>query len=352
MNPSARSKEDFPNHSDSSPTFLPDICQLNAVFFLLLGTQLFALMATLIVSKSTLLDWETLGALSVYSHCIVLSCAAILCASQKRLSQKSVKTTAFVCLLIILLVSGLISSLFIAALPTEFYTNKNDLFAKTLIISAIIGGLVLRYRYLQHQWEIHRQAELRARLEALQARIRPHFLFNSMNSIASLVTIDADRAEEAILDLSELFRATLQTQKMLISVSDELDLCKRYLNIEGLRLGSRLQVEWRIESEISQFRLPPLTLQPLIENAIYHGIQPLTEGGCIRIEGYTKADTAYLLIRNPMPKKGTQHCGNQIALDNIDKRFKALFGPGALIKTSHQDDNFTVTLRFPRDDKL
>jgi two-component system sensor histidine kinase AlgZ len=168
-----------------------------------------------------------------------------------------------------------------------------------------------------------------------------------MNTIASLIAIDPDQAESAILDLSELFRSTLNNQKMLISAEEELTLCKRYLNIEGLRLGKRLRLRWDVEQSILPIKIPPLTLQPLLENAIYHGIQPLTEGGEISIHAYCKAEVAYILISNPLPKSPQEHHGNQIALNNIQQRLAAIFGSAAIIKTSHLDDQFTVTLRLP-----
>src|SRR5690606_35575629 len=134
------------------------------------------------------------------------------------------------------------------------------------------------------------------RLQALQARIRPHFLFNSMNTIASLIATDPETAEEAVLDLAEVFRATLNQWDPLVPLEQELDLCQRYLHIEQLRLGARLRVEWRIEPRARQALVPPISLQPLVENAIYHGIQPLSPGGTVQIESYIRNSLLYVLI--------------------------------------------------------
>lgn len=348
MNPGTGPKQALsPEEADAS-NFMPDLCQANAVLFLLLSTQLFALIITLITSRNALIDWEFLGLLSVYCHCIVLSCATVICQSRSWLSHYSVKWVACYGLCVTVAVSGIFSGLFTHIIPTGSLGLDDDFILRSILISALVGGILLRYFYLQHQWRIQKQAELRSRLQALQARIRPHFLFNSMNSIASLVTIDPERAEDAILDLSQLFRATLNNQKMLISAEEELDLCKRYLNIEGLRLGERLKLDWQVADEIKPARIPPLSLQPLLENAIYHGIQPLTDGGTIQLKAFCEKDSAYIMISNPFVEKASKSHGNQIALDNIRSRFTAIFGQSAVIKTSLLDACFTVTLRFPK----
>eukprot|EP01031_Cornospumella_fuschlensis_P016430 gene16430-20080_t len=147
-----------------------------------------------------------------------------------------------------------------------------------------MSALLLRYFFLQSQWRRQQQAELRARIESLQARIRPHFLFNSLNSIASLVVIDPYKAEQAVLDLSDLFRASLAKPGTLVSWAEELELSKRYLSIEQYRLGERLQLDWQVDDVPDDLPIPQLTLQPLLENALIYGIQPRIEGGLVRVE--------------------------------------------------------------------
>ncbi len=331
----------------STRLLIPDLCQIQSVLLILILTQLFAIVVALARGGEYLIDWEYLGLLSVYSHTIVLSCSGVICLSRHRLSNTSARHTGLIVLLIIVGTTYLISQLAALWLSPVFLGDSTLFVWRSVLISAILGVLLMRYFYLQFQWREQKQAELRSRLEALQSRIRPHFLFNSMNTIASLITIDPERAEEAVLDLSALFRATLQTQAMLICLREELALCRRYLNIEALRLGNRLTLEWSIQDDVDAYLIPPLTLQPLLENAIYHGIQPLTEGGTIRIEGYARNGTIYVLIRNPYDPEAEHQHGNQIALDNIRHRFLALFGEAAVLKTSQQDQQYTVTLRFP-----
>jgi len=347
MNNNAGSKPALEVANSLPESFVPNLCQSNALFFLLLSTQLFALVVALISSTHGLLNWEFLGLFSIYCHCIVLSCSAIICQSQSLLTTRSPKYLSIFCLLTICIVAAAVATLCELLIPQAKGAHTEYFIFRSVLVSAIVGGVLLRYVYLQNEWKIQKQAELRAKLEALQARIRPHFLFNSMNTIASLIAIDPDQAESAILDLSELFRSTLNNQQMLISAEEELALCKRYLNIEGLRLGKRLRLRWDVDQSILPVKIPPLTLQPLLENAIYHGIQPLTEGGEISIHAYCKTNVAYILISNPLPKSPQEHHGNQIALKNIQQRLAAIFGSAAIIKTSHLDDQFTVTLRLP-----
>ena len=347
MNNNAGSKPTLEVANSLTESFVPNLCQSNALFFLLLSTQLFATLVALIASTSGLLNWEFLGLFSVYCHSIVLSCSAIICLCQPFLAARSTKYLSIFCLITIGVVAATVAMLCEALVPQAKGAHAEYFVFRSVLVSVIVGGVLLRYVYLQNQWKIQKQAELRAKLEALQARIRPHFLFNSMNTIASLIAIDPEKAENAILDLSELFRSTLNNQEMLISAEEELALCKRYLNIEGLRLGKRLRLRWDIETNIQLVKIPPLTLQPLLENAIYHGIQPLTEGGEIHIHAYCKAQVAYILISNPLPKAPHEHHGNQIALNNIQQRLATIFGSAAVIKTSHLDDQFTVTLRLP-----
>ncbi len=325
--------------------FIPDLCQLNAVFFLLVLTQVFAVVIAVIVSSDRLLGWEFLGLLSMFCHAIVLSCAALTCQLRPLYEKLPAAGVVGFFLAITLSVTALYGWLFIKLLPNEL--NATLFLYKSMLITAILSVLALRYFYLQHQWRVQKQAELKARLQALQARIRPHFLFNSMNSIAGLIGIDPEKAEDAILDLSELFRATLNNQKMLVPLSEELGLCKRYLNIEGLRLGERLTTEWDVASGVTGAMIPPLSLQPLFENAIYHGIQPRVEGGCIKVQAYEQKDWLYILISNPSDNQASKHKGNHIALDNIRSRLSALFAQRAVIKTSFLDGEFTVTLRLP-----
>ncbi|WP_369600144.1 histidine kinase [Hahella sp. SMD15-11] len=216
------------------------------------------------------------------------------------------------------------------------------------LVGLILFGLLMRYLYLGALARVQQQAALNARLDALQARIRPHFLFNSLNSIVSLISRAPAQAEEALLDLSELFRAALQESRTLVPASEELRLGRSYLNMEALRLGERLTLDWQVPALPPQARLPALSLQPLLENAIYHGIQPLPEGGTIRVQVEIRRGYLYVVISNTWrPEAAGETAGNRMAWGNIEARLQACFGPRAVLKQSQQGEWFTVTLRVP-----
>ena len=145
-----------------------------------------------------------------------------------------------------------------------------NLLIRDMLIALVLGGIALRYFYLSQLLQRQSEAELQARIEALQARIRPHFLFNSMNIIASLIPVDAEKAEQVVEDLSELFRASLNTDAQLVPLADELSICRKYASIEQLRIGERLQMDWNVLEPLPAVKVPALCLQPLLENAIYH----------------------------------------------------------------------------------
>jgi two-component system sensor histidine kinase AlgZ len=340
--------------------FIPDLCRVQAVFVLLLLTELVCFLFTLVRPMDYGIDWQYLGLISIFGLWNVFSCAAMLCLLRTTLSRLRTTSAAIIAYTIILLSVTVYSALALHFFQLEQVDAPLLFFLRNLAIAAIIGGIVLRYFYLEHQRRAQKQAELRAKLEALQSRIRPHFLFNSLNSIAGLIMVDPQKAEDAILDLSELFRATLRTDQLLIPLQEELEMCQKYLNIEQLRLGDRLQQHWHIELTTPRLRIPPLTLQPLAENAVYHGIQPLPAGGIITIEAYEKGDFVYILIANPAPTNSQEksrhdfdddqkpHQGNKMAYGNIENRIMAIFGQQAVLKTSISDGIYTVTLRIPR----
>jgi two-component system sensor histidine kinase AlgZ len=183
----------------------------------------------------------------------------------------------------------------------------------------------------------------------LQARIRPHFLFNSLNSIASLVVIDPLKAEQAVLDLSDLFRASLANPGSLVPWSEELELAKRYLSIEHYRLGERLQLQWEVVDVPNDLPSPQLTLQPLLENALIYGIQPRIEGGLVRVEASYTDGVFQLCVSNPYEAQHEQppSRGTRQALGNIDARLAALFGPRASLSVERRDGRHFTCLRYP-----
>jgi two-component system sensor histidine kinase AlgZ len=231
---------------------------------------------------------------------------------------------------------------------TWFPQNRWYFLSSNVVVGTIMTGLALRYFYVSHQWQRNVESEARTRIHALQARIRPHFLFNSMNTIAELTRTNPKAAEAAVENLSDLFRASLADSQKLIPLAQELEITRVYQEMEQQRLGDRLIVRWQLDGLPQQARIPSLTLQPLLENAIYHGVEPLPDVGVVEIEGRRKGDMIYLSVRNPLPiKKFKSEAGNQIALENIRERLELAFGSSASLSRAIDQTHYQVSIAFP-----
>jgi two-component system sensor histidine kinase AlgZ len=217
-------------------------------------------------------------------------------------------------------------------------------------ICVIVTALLLRYFFITHQWQKHVRAEAASRIEALQARIRPHFLFNSMNTIAALTRSDPARAEEAVEDLADLFRATLRDSYSPLRLKEELELTRIYQRIEALRLGDRLHVTWDVAALPMRALVPGLTIQPLLENAIYHGIEPLEHGGTVTVSGRVVGGEIEVVVQNPVASErpaGGERQGNRLALDNIRQRLALAYGARGSLAVEQSPEEYRVTVRFP-----
>lgn len=186
-----------------------------------------------------------------------------------------------------------------------------------------------------------------ARLIALSARIRPHFLFNSLNAILGTIRADPRIAEDALESLSELFRALLQDPKELVSLSEELALCRQYLSLEKLRLGHRLRVRWDIDRCPPDAQIPPLVLQPLLENAVYHGIEPSPVPEEISIRLVSDGKIIAIELINPLSTTNQASSGNQIALQNIRDRLAILYGNSAVLTSEMRIDKYVTRIILP-----
>lgn len=189
-----------------------------------------------------------------------------------------------------------------------------------------------------------------ARLMALSARIRPHFLFNSLNAVLGIMREDPRRAERALEELSDLFRVLMRENRDLVTLGDELALCRQYIALETLRLGERLSVRWQTDGCPADARVPPLMLQPLLENAVYHGVEPLAGNGEVRVSVQRAGGDVVVEIDNPAPSRdgATGHgSGNRMALDNIRERLMLFFDLEAQLEAGEQDGLYRVRIRFP-----
>ena len=189
-------------------------------------------------------------------------------------------------------------------------------------------------------------AETTARLAELQSRIRPHFLFNTLNTALTLVRLDPAKAEGVLEDLAELFRVAIGDTAESVSLAEEVELAQRYLDIEQIRFGSRLHVSWELDAEAGLARVPPLLLQPLVENAVRHGVEPSAEGGVIRIRTRVKVGRAVLSIANSVPKEVSRP-GNGMALKNVRERLRLMHDVAAQFETRQEADVFRVQIVVP-----
>jgi len=342
---------------NSKRGFIPNLCDVSAVFLLMLIVELLSLLLALApVNREGF--WERLALISFFAQWLGLVNASLLCLLKNWLNTQTALVCSLVSFTLMMFTSILFSALAVymsAELGLSLIENESAIhyfFARNLAISGIIYVVVLRYFYVQHQWRANLQARSHAQLQALKARIRPHFLFNSMNTIASLVHIDADKAEKAVEDLSDLFRASLQ-EEIGHTLQNELDLVASYLDIEHLRLDQRLAVEWQLDDEVMalavETEVPSLCLQPLAENAIYHGVEPLAEGGKIKISAQLENNRLCLSVSNPVAEHSemSQHKGNYMAQMNIKTRLQLMYGDEAEFTIKAESNLYTVSIGIP-----
>jgi len=223
---------------------------------------------------------------------------------------------------------------------------------RNVFIALVLTGMALHYFYVSNERSELSRAEASAQYDALQSRMKPHFLFNSLNSIAQLIQVDKDKAEDALLDLSDIFRTTLDTRNR-ISLEEELDVTSRYLRIESLRIGKRLKIAWDMDKETLPYDMdiPPLLLQPLVENAVYHGIQPRIDGGTLGICLMNSENSLDIVVTNPVPPQGTNshQKGNHIAQENLRNRLKLAYGDRAKLRINKSELQYQVSFSIPKE---
>ncbi|MFT7559553.1 MAG: two-component system sensor histidine kinase AlgZ [Flavobacteriales bacterium] len=341
--------------------FLPNLCSTPAVLSLLILGELLALALELGGGGIARFSWSHFGTSSLLFQWVILSSAGTICVLRPYISRSAAFAAA--CSFSIVLIYGVGLSALALWVSSGFSSVDFQQLLTNGCITAILSGVMLRYLYLQEQLSQQKRAELQARLEALQSRIRPHFLFNSLNSIASLIDIDPVAAEKLVVDLSRLFRSSLQ-KSGLIPIEQEIDICKRFASIEQVRLGSRLTLHWNIESLPANCQILNLLMQPLIENAIYHGIQPLQAGGTVKVEIRLVKGDVVIKVTNPRipgseskvlsvdkaigeTEAEAKTRGNGIAMANIRDRLAASYGSAGYLRLVKGATDFSVILRYP-----
>lgn len=341
--------------SSAPAVFLPDLCSPRSLFVVVITSELVALVVIIARHGFGPTFTNELALLSIYTQWLGLSSSATLCLARRWLAGRSERVVALASFGLVLAVAWAVAEFAwwavnpVVGAGAVIHVKHGDLVLRTVCVAAIVGALVLRYFYVQFHWQQRVASEAQARLQALQSRIRPHFFFNCMNTIASLTRSDPPLAERAIEDLADLFRASLADARAPVPLATEIDFVQRYLAIERLRLGERLAVEWQVERLPPGASLPRLSLQPLVENAIYHGIEPMRGGGTVSIGARLQDGKLEVTVANPLAaSRGTpHHDGNRIALANLRQRLGAHFGDQAELRAGEQDGRYVVQLRVP-----
>ncbi len=348
--------------TQATDPWLPDLCRLGRLATMLGVAELVVTVIALAPSADP--EWTTTRFISAsgFALWLALTVSVVLCVSRRQLSKLpgmfggalAVLAAALIAACGAAMVYVIDTSLGYGLVPAPMRLHRFVL--GSAAIATLIVAVVLRYLYAVDGWQAQVRASARAEADALQARIKPHFLFNSMNTIAGLVRRDADVAERAVLDLSDLFRAALGAGKGESSLAEEVELAERYLSIEQLRLGQRLQVRWRREEPLPwDLPLPRLVLQPLVENAVLHGISCLPAGGTVDIELSREGEMLLVGVHNPAPPPREDpapaapphHGGARHAQRSIAHRLAYAFGPRARVTGRWHEGYYLAELRVP-----
>jgi two-component system sensor histidine kinase AlgZ len=328
---------------------LPDFCQLPALFALFIVGAL--TVTVMWLARDDPRDWPAYSVSMLFVTWLALVVAVTLCKLRpllQRLPGHLPYAAIWLLILLIVLIASVIARWISSALQMDLIASSMLVFVRdNMAIAALLGAAMLRYFYVLAQWQARLAAVTRAQVEALQARIRPHFLFNSMNTVAALIRVDPEAAERTVEDLSELFRAALgQHATRDGTLGEELALIERYLAIEQLRLGARLRVRRELDDLPAEFPLPRLLLQPLVENAVRHGIQPLRGGGEVILRGRREGSGIRIEIINPLPDSPPEP-GHGHGLDSVRKRIAYRYGQQAKVQAGAQGERFVVLLQLP-----
>jgi len=337
--------------------FLPNFCTGEVVFNVVVVAEMLAIVINLIIPRNFLSPTvlQDLLLISLFIQWVALAGTAVLCYTRKylnRLPNLRALGTAYLLLLLTTFVVSECTVLLLWAIgriQTARPAWYIDFHILNLTISAIINGLLLRLFLAKHELTQRTMSESRAKLQALQSRIRPHFVFNSMNIIASLTRSEPAKAEAAIENMADLFRMMLSQDENLVPVKNEIDVANKYLALEALRLENRLTVNWDIGKFPRKAVMPVLTLQPLLENAIRHGIENMATGGVVEVRLWDENDRIHIRVTNPLPKIRARQVKSTPgqSLDNIRQRFLSHYGEEASLQSSEEDGHFTVTVVLP-----
>ncbi|MCA1979519.1 MAG: sensor histidine kinase [Thiobacillus sp.] len=327
------------NHNNR-PVELPNFCHLGTSLRIALTVEA-ALIAGVIARAANVDDFRAeFIALSALAQPALLLCLLALCFASRWLRGLPYRKGVAATLALGMAVAAGVAAWLAPLTDSVAYTP-----AVVALFALALGGGLLAYFNLRAR--ALSPAITEARLQALQARIRPHFLFNSLNAVLSLVRSDPRRAEHALENMADLFRALMSQANQLVPLEDEVALTRAYLELEQLRLGDRLQVVWHTRKMPADALIPPLVIQPLVENAVYHGIEPQPGGGEVSLNVYRSGDKVHIVVRNPVAADASHHKGNRIALANIRERLLLHFDLDAQLKSEPMGAVYQVHIVMP-----
>ena len=325
---------DYPDH-------LPNFRNLGVKLRILLGVEALVWLTAWLQSAGLSGTWHLFVGYSMVVQAGLLLTLLSLHGIYRLLTGLSYKTGVIITTVVAVIVNATVMNFM-----SQLLVDRQVLMTGRDLLNVVgISGIMLAYFHLRGRTLSPALTE--ARLQALQARIRPHFLFNSLNAVLSLVRTEPHRAERALENLADLFRVVMADNRNLTTLHNEVALCRQYLELEALRLGDRLCVVWHIDKMPAMAMVPPLMLQPLLENAVYHGIEPATCAGEININIYQSDGQLHIIIRNPYQRDGRHHGGNKMAIDNIKKRLMLHFDVEARLRTQIGDSYYQVHITLP-----
>jgi two-component system, LytTR family, sensor histidine kinase AlgZ len=320
---------------------LPDLRNLGVCLRILIAVNLMALIAAILHASSFNQGIQKLAELSVMLQPILFASLIIFYFTYPWLKKRSYRLGVAFVIGVELFLTWLAHQLGASLFGANAMPPLMRLWLLTLIVTLImLSYFNLRQRALS-------PAINEARVQALQARIRPHFLFNSINAVLSILRSDPKRAETALEDMADLFRVLMADNRDLVPLAQEIGLCRQYLALEKLRLEDRLLIDWQIDNIPPDALIPPLILQPLLENAVYHGVEPMPEGGTLTINIQSTDKEVHISLSNPYLTKNNHHAGNKMALKNIRERLSLHFDVEASLKSHTADGLYCVEIIVP-----
>ncbi len=320
---------------------LPNFCNLGVMLRTLIVANVFVLFAALL--RSPRLESVPLEFVMMAAFCepVILASVGILCLTRRWLHRLRYPAAVAVVGVLVVAIAGFMHVAAGALVPDRVSVP----FAPIALVTLFVAGFTVGYFDLRSRALAPAIAE--ARIQALQARIRPHFLYNSINAVLSLIRAEPRRAEAALEDMADLFRVLMADNRTLAPLAAEVELTRGYLAIESLRLGERLRVTWKTDGMPGDALVPPLLLQPLVENAVYHGIEPSAGGGEISIEVTASGRQVVMTLTNPLPGVTRSTAGNRMATANIRERLQLHYDAEATMQSEVRDGIYRVTIRVP-----